>query len=106
MEAYVSSTQVKFHIISRHRLSRSCGAPDAASLYHLNGEQLMKALTSLFNLYEANRSSNSMSQNEAEFYSFYLLLHLGRENQVLLNLLVTTQSKFLHFYMQPFAMNP
>ncbi|KAL8555215.1 hypothetical protein ACS0TY_003139 [Phlomoides rotata] len=72
---------VKFHIISYHRLHRSCGTPDTAPMSHLNMEQLMKALTTLFSLYEANRASQSMSQNEAEFYSFYLLLHLGSDNR-------------------------
>ncbi|KAI3448751.1 hypothetical protein Pfo_005416 [Paulownia fortunei] len=72
---------VKFHIISYHHLHRSCGTPNTDSMCHLNVEQLMKALTTLFNLYEAYRASNSMCQNEAEICSFYLLLHLGSDNQ-------------------------
>ncbi|KAK4476666.1 hypothetical protein RD792_015826 [Penstemon davidsonii] len=72
---------VKFHIISHHHLHRSCGAPNIASISHLNMEQLMKALTALFNLYEVNRASNSTYKNEAEFRSFYLLLLMGSNNQ-------------------------
>ncbi|KAL8028721.1 hypothetical protein ABFX02_14G179100 [Erythranthe guttata] len=74
---------VKFHIVSRHHLQRSCGTPNAASLYHLNAEQLMKSLTTLLNLYEANRadSHSTFLQSEAEFYSHYLLLHLDSKNQ-------------------------
>ncbi|KAL6538254.1 hypothetical protein OROGR_012242 [Orobanche gracilis] len=73
---------VKFHIISYHHLHRSSRTPNNASMSHLNLEQLMKTLTTLFSLYEVNRASHSMSQNEAEFYSYYLLLHLGPDNQV------------------------
>lgn len=91
-DAYVSYIQVKFHIISYHHLHRSCGTANATSMSHLNVEQLMKALTTLFSLYEANRASHSMCQNEAEFYSLYLLLHLDSDNRVmhgLLNCLLT-----------------
>lgn len=80
--------QVKFHITSYHRLHRSSGTPDDASMSHLNVEQLMKALTTLFSLYEANRASDSMSQNEAEFYSLYILLHLGSDNRVMHRLFI------------------
>ncbi|KAL6536905.1 hypothetical protein OROHE_012489 [Orobanche hederae] len=73
---------VKFHIISYHHLHRSSRTPNTASMSHLNLEQLMKTLTTLFSLYEVNRASHSMSQNEAEFFSLYLLLHLGPDNQV------------------------
>ncbi|KAL0375606.1 UNVERIFIED_CONTAM: SAC3 family protein C [Sesamum calycinum] len=73
---------VKFHIISHRHLYRSFGNPNIASVCHLNMEQLMKALTTLLNLYEANRASHSMCQNEAEFSSFFLLLHLGSDKQV------------------------
>ncbi|XP_042051698.1 SAC3 family protein C-like [Salvia splendens] len=73
---------VKFHIISYHHLHRSSQTPNTASMSHLNLEQLMKALTTLFSLYEVNRASHSASQNEAEFFSLYLLLHLSPDNQV------------------------
>ncbi|KAG8363745.1 hypothetical protein BUALT_Bualt19G0054200 [Buddleja alternifolia] len=72
---------IKFHIVSQHHLRQSCGNPNTASLCHLNLEQLIKALTTLFNLYEVNRASNSVCHNEAEFCSFYLLLHLGSDKQ-------------------------
>lgn len=72
---------VKFHVISHYRL-RSCGSSqDASSLHCLNMEQLTKTLTSLFDLYEANQSSNSACKNEAEFRSFYVLLHLGSNSR-------------------------
>lgn len=41
----------------------------------------MKTLASLYNLYEANRKSPSIFENEAEFRSFYVLLHLGSDSQ-------------------------
>lgn len=51
---------------------------------HLNMEQLMKALTTLLNSYQANQASDSTYKNEAEFYSYYLLLLLGSSKQVML----------------------
>lgn len=77
--------QVRFHIISHRRL-RNCSSPNTSSLHYLNTEQLMKTLISLFNLYEANRNSNLTYKNEAEFHSFYVLLHLGSNNQLLVDL--------------------
>lgn len=53
---------------------------------YLNKEQLAKTLTSLFNLYDANRDSKSTYENEAEFCSFYVLLHLGSNSQPMVNL--------------------
>ncbi|KAM7459870.1 hypothetical protein LguiA_036143 [Lonicera macranthoides] len=72
---------VKFHVISHHKLQRHSGSPDISPMHHLNMEQLTKALSSLYNLYDANQNSHSISENEAEFRSFYVLLHLGSENQ-------------------------
>lgn len=74
---FISMMQIKFHIQSHQKLSRCGTRPDISSLYHLNMEQLMKCLLSLLNIYDINRISNSISKNEAEFYSFYVLLHLG-----------------------------
>nr|XP_011468782.1 PREDICTED: SAC3 family protein 2 [Fragaria vesca subsp. vesca] len=71
---------VKFHIISLHNL-RGCSSQNTSPMHHLNMEQLAKTLTSLFNLYDANRHSNSTYENEAEFCSFYVLLHLGSHSQ-------------------------
>ncbi|KAK7314053.1 hypothetical protein VNO77_39261 [Canavalia gladiata] len=68
---------VKFHAISHYKLGCSMSDPNIASMHHLNMEQLTKTLTSLFNLYEANRNSNYVHENEAEFHSLYVLLHLG-----------------------------
>ncbi|XP_077241614.1 SAC3/GANP/Nin1/mts3/eIF-3 p25 family isoform X2 [Tasmannia lanceolata] len=72
---------VKFHIISLHKLPRFSSNPSISSLHFLNMEQLMKSLVSLYNLYDINRMSNSINKNEAEFYSFYVLLHLGSNSQ-------------------------
>ncbi|KAK9912412.1 hypothetical protein M0R45_036279 [Rubus argutus] len=71
---------VKFHIISLHKL-RGCSSQNTSPMHHLNMEQLAKTLTSLFNLYDANRHSNSTYKNEAEFCSFYVLLHLDSNSQ-------------------------
>ncbi|KAG1371183.1 SAC3 family protein C [Cocos nucifera] len=68
---------VKFHIISHKKLGRCCGKSDVSSLSYLNMEQLMKCLLSLFDMYDINQRSKSIGKNEAEFYSFYVLLHLG-----------------------------
>ncbi|KAM7476842.1 hypothetical protein LguiB_024085 [Lonicera macranthoides] len=78
---------VKFHVISHHKLQRHSGSPDISPMHHLNMEQLTKALSSLYNLYDANQNSHSISENEAEFRSFYVLLHLGSENQPMVYLL-------------------
>ncbi|CAB4298927.1 unnamed protein product [Prunus armeniaca] len=71
---------VKFHVISLHKLRR-CSSQNTSSMNYLNKEQLAKTLTSLFNLYDANRDSKSTYENEAEFCSFYVLLHLGSNSQ-------------------------
>ncbi|MBA0723720.1 hypothetical protein Golax_004277 [Gossypium laxum] len=73
-------TQVKFHVISHQRL-RNCTSSSISSLQYLNMEQLTKALASLYVLYEANRSNNFVYENEAQFRSFYVLLHLDSKNQ-------------------------
>jgi len=49
-------------------------------LVYLNMEQLVKILTSLYEMYSIERQSNVMSLNQGEFYSFYVLLRLGRNN--------------------------
>ncbi|XP_022765682.1 SAC3 family protein C isoform X3 [Durio zibethinus] len=72
--------KVKFHVVSHHRL-QNCGSSSMSSLQYLNMEQLTKTLASLYILYEANRSSNSIYENEAEFRSLYVLLHLDSKRQ-------------------------
>ncbi|GAY54217.1 hypothetical protein CUMW_155010 [Citrus unshiu] len=72
---------VKFHVISHHKLRSSCSSSSISPLHYLNLEQLTKALTSLYNLYEANRSSKPIHEKEAEFRSFYVLLHLDSNGQ-------------------------
>ncbi|CAN6289441.1 unnamed protein product [Urochloa humidicola] len=68
---------VTFHIRSHQRLARSCQDPDVSSLCFLNMEQLTKCLLSLFDMYHAVHESDFHSKREAEYYSFYVLLHLG-----------------------------
>ncbi|CAM0873199.1 unnamed protein product [Alopecurus aequalis] len=68
---------IKFHILSHQRLARSCQDSDASSLCYLNTEQLMKCLLSLFDMYHIVHKNNSHSNREAEYYSFFVLLHLG-----------------------------
>jgi hypothetical protein len=85
--------QVKFHIISLHKL-RGCSSQNTSPMHHLNMEQLAKTLTSLFNLYDANRHSNSTYKNEAEFCSFYVLLHLDSNSQPMVDLY---SSMFIYF---------
>lgn len=71
--------QVKFHIISHQKLLRC--REESTSLVYLNMEQLVKILTSLYDMYSIERQSNEISLNQGEFYSFYVLLCLGRNNQ-------------------------
>ncbi|GMG99525.1 hypothetical protein Nepgr_001365 [Nepenthes gracilis] len=69
---------VKFHVISHHKLRRCSGDPHSiSSMHHLNVEQLTKSLRSLYNLYDINRKPDSTYENEAEFHSLYVLLHLA-----------------------------
>lgn len=77
--------QVQFHVTSCHKL-QSCRDPNISSVHYLNMEQLTKALASLFNLYDANRNYDSIYENEAEFRSFYVLLHLGPNSQPMVDL--------------------
>ncbi|KAF6170068.1 hypothetical protein GIB67_031326 [Kingdonia uniflora] len=71
---------VKFHIVSQYKLPKCSDDPNISSS-HLNMEQLSKCLLSLYDLYDASRKSNSINDNEAEFYSYYVLLHLDSESQ-------------------------
>ncbi|KAK2991722.1 hypothetical protein RJ640_004250 [Escallonia rubra] len=73
--------QVIFHVVSDHKLRICTGSPNISPMHQLNMEQLTKALTSLYFLYEANLNSHSFYKNEAEFRSFYVLLHLGSQSQ-------------------------
>lgn len=74
--------QVKFHVISRQRL-QSCSGTSISSMHHLNMEQLAKTLTSLYNIYDANRKPDYIYENEAEFRSLYVLLHLNPSSAVM-----------------------
>lgn len=80
--------QVKFHVISHHKLRRCSGSLNISSMHHLNMEQLMKVLTSLYHLYEANRKSQSIYENEAEFRSLYVLLHLSSDSKPAVHLFI------------------
>ncbi|XP_042479961.1 SAC3 family protein C isoform X2 [Macadamia integrifolia] len=72
---------VKFYIVSHHKLLWSNCNPNISSMHYLNLEQLRKSLSSLYDMYDANRKSSSISKNEAEFRSFYVLLHLSSNSQ-------------------------
>ncbi|MED6171074.1 SAC3 protein C [Stylosanthes scabra] len=85
---YMYEQMVKFHVISHHKLRRSMSDPNIASIHHLNLEQLTKTLASLFNLYEANRNSNYAHENEAEFCSLHVLLHLDSCSKPTVNLYI------------------
>ncbi|KAJ0100780.1 hypothetical protein Patl1_05754 [Pistacia atlantica] len=85
-EVHMYEKMVQFHVISHHKLRSSCTSSSISSVHYLNLEQFTKALTSLYNLYEVNRGSNSTFGNEAEFYSFYVLLHLDSDGQATVGL--------------------
>ncbi|KAF3326210.1 SAC3 family protein 1 isoform X2 [Carex littledalei] len=68
---------VKFHIISHQKLAKCRERPEISSLCHLNVEQLIKCLLSLYDMYRLIGKGKGISHNEAEFYSLYVLLHLG-----------------------------
>ncbi|KAK4770583.1 hypothetical protein SAY87_031115 [Trapa incisa] len=70
---------VQFHVLSHHKLRIIKPSPyyDISSLHYLNMEQLVKTLTSLYNLYELNRNPDSVYNNEAEFRSLYVLFCLN-----------------------------
>ncbi|KAI3512874.1 hypothetical protein L1887_20196 [Cichorium endivia] len=72
---------VKFHIISHYKLQRNATNSTVSPMHYLNMEQLTKALSSLYHLYDTNHKSGNSYESEAEFYSFYVLLHLGSDNQ-------------------------
>ncbi|KAF8093717.1 hypothetical protein N665_0379s0011 [Sinapis alba] len=73
---------VKFHVISRQRL-QCCSGANISSMHHLNMEQLAKTLTTLYNIYDANRKPDYIHENEAEFRSLYVLLHLNTSSGVM-----------------------
>ncbi|XP_048616597.1 SAC3 family protein C isoform X2 [Brassica napus] len=73
---------VKFHVISRQRL-QSCSGASISSMHHLNMEQLAKTLTTLYNIYDVNRKPDYIYENEAEFRSLYVLLHLNTSSGVM-----------------------
>ncbi|XP_010504240.1 PREDICTED: SAC3 family protein C [Camelina sativa] len=79
---YLYEEMVKFHVISHKRL-QSCSGTSISPMHHLNMEQLAKTLTSLYNIYDANRKSDSTHENEAEFRSLYVLLHLNPSSGVM-----------------------
>lgn len=64
-------------------------------MHHLNMQQLSKTLITLLNLYEVNRSNGAIFENEAEFHSFYVLLHLGSNSQTTVCELTESIDNFL-----------
>lgn len=95
---------VKFHVISHHKLQSLGGSPNILSACYLNMEQLTKTLTSLYNLYDENRNSTSVYENEAEFRSFYVLLHLSSDSQQTVHLYSHFCCYFHHHFL--FKMQP
>ncbi|KAL2942953.1 SAC3 family protein C [Bienertia sinuspersici] len=72
---------VRFYVTSHHKLRRCEGdSTTLSSIHHLNMEQLTKCLGSLYNLYDMNRNFESIFDNEAEFRSLYVLLHLDSQS--------------------------
>lgn len=57
-------------------------------MVHLNMEQLQKCLASLYNMYDANRNSCTMFENEAEYRSLYVLLHLDSGSQPMVGIYI------------------
>ncbi|XP_038893471.1 SAC3 family protein C [Benincasa hispida] len=78
---YMYEEMVKFHVISYQKLLNGDSSSNASSMHHLNMQQLSKTLITLLNLYEVNRSNGVIFENESEFHSFYVLLHLGSNSQ-------------------------
>lgn len=97
--------QVKFHVVSHYKLWCSMSDPNIASMHHLNLEQLTKTLASLFNLYEANRNSNHVHENEAEFHSLHVLLHLGSYSQPMVNLYIIGVINYVSHFIVKFTLN-
>ena len=89
--------QVKFHIISHHKLHSYSSKPNFSSVHYLNIEQSKKCLTFLYALYEENRNSNSIYKNEPEFYSFHVLLHLSSNSQPLVDICFHCLFEFIFF---------
>ncbi|EFJ34009.1 hypothetical protein SELMODRAFT_439060 [Selaginella moellendorffii] len=74
---------VRFHIVSEREL-RQLRTSGKVFDSHLNQQQLSKALLSLLNLYLILGDSSKSLENEAEFYSYYVLLNLGQPQQLTL----------------------
>ena len=60
-------------------------------------EQLKKCLTSLYALYKENCNSNFIYKNEPEFCSFHVLLHLGSNSQLLVDICFHCLFEFIFF---------
>ncbi|KAG6601084.1 SAC3 family protein C, partial [Cucurbita argyrosperma subsp. sororia] len=78
---YMYEEMVRFHVTSHQKLLNGDSNSNASSMHHLNMQQLSKALITLLNLYEINRSNGAIFENEAEFHSLYVLLHLDSNSQ-------------------------
>ncbi|XP_068662216.1 SAC3 family protein C [Aristolochia californica] len=72
---------VKFYVISHNKLAKHGKSSNLMSLHYLNKEQLVKSLVSLYDLYRMDEMSTSIRRKAAEFYSLYILLHLGSNSQ-------------------------
>ncbi|KAG6787802.1 hypothetical protein POTOM_003847 [Populus tomentosa] len=102
---YMYEKMVKFHVISHLKLQRCRSSSNISSVHYLNMEQLTKALTSLYNLYDANRDSGTVYRNEAEFRSLYVLLHLDSNTQPMVDLYFISVGESLSLWFR-FVLHP
>jgi hypothetical protein len=74
--------QVRFHILSQHELCDLNRKSAKQIDTYLNLQQLSKSLHSLLNLYVSLEGNGGYhSENEAEFYAYYVLLNLGHHGR-------------------------
>ncbi|KAG6791177.1 hypothetical protein POTOM_000289 [Populus tomentosa] len=102
---YMYEKMVKFHVISHLKLQRCRSSSNISSVHYLNMEQLTKALTSLYNLYDTNRDSGTVYRNEAEFRSLYVLLHLDSNTRPMVDLYFITVGESLSLWFR-FVLHP
>uniref|UniRef100_A0A803N789 SAC3/GANP/THP3 conserved domain-containing protein n=1 Tax=Chenopodium quinoa TaxID=63459 RepID=A0A803N789_CHEQI len=66
--------KIRFHVTSHHKLRRCEGdSTTLSSIHHLNMQQLTKCLGSLYNLYDINRTSDSLRLNIDLYLSSFIL---------------------------------
>ncbi|MBA0868730.1 hypothetical protein Goshw_018148 [Gossypium schwendimanii] len=85
----LDSSEHPFEVVHDFIFDRTRSIRQDLSMQHIVNDRaicmyekmLTKALASLYVLYEANRNNNFVYENEAQFRSFYVLLHLDSKNQ-------------------------